>query len=56
MGPIQIWALYYASLVSFTLHPGYQKPGTPMPTLSELADLADKMMAETEKRYVSWQQ
>lgn len=37
------WDIYYASLVGWLLHPGYQKPDTIKPTLEEIADLADQM-------------
>jgi len=38
------WNLYFASLVSMSLHPGYLRPDTEKPTLHELAQLADQML------------
>ncbi len=41
---IQIWDIYFATLAGWTLHPGYQKPGTTAPDLIHCAELANKMM------------
>ena len=37
------WEIYFASLVAMTLHPGYTREETQKPTLSECAELADRM-------------
>ncbi len=38
------WDLYFASLVAWTLHPGYLREGCSPPDLEALAQLADQMM------------
>ncbi len=45
------WDLYYASLMAFTLHPGYLKPGSNPPSPADVAVLADEMLKEREKRW-----
>ena len=37
------WDVYFASLCGWMLHPGYSKPGTPRPTLEQIAEMADQM-------------
>ncbi len=43
----QAWDLYFASLVAFTIHPGYNRP----PTVKKLAKKADEMIVERRKRW-----
>lgn len=50
------WDIYFSSLVAFTLHPGYQREGTHVPTISECAELASLMVEEREKWLLSQQQ
>ncbi len=38
------WDMYFAGLVSMTLHPGFNKPNTPKPTIEECAEIADEML------------
>ena len=47
---IEVWDLYFASIVGFTAHPGYEREGTKKPTVAEAAAIADQMMAERNKR------
>jgi len=45
------WDIYYAQLVSWSLHPGYVRPEVNALTLVECAALADKMLKEREVRW-----
>ncbi len=47
---MEIWDIYYASLVAMTLHPGYNRPDTRKPTLEHCAKIADQMVEIAEKR------
>lgn len=47
---MEVWDLYFASLVSFTAHPGYLREGTHKPTIEECAAMADAMVDERNKR------
>lgn len=38
------WDIFFGALVAMTIHPGFNKPNTPKPTLEELAELADQML------------
>jgi len=38
------WDIYFAGLVAMTIHPGFNKPNTPKPTLEDLAEMADQML------------
>ena len=49
-----VWDVYFAGLVSMTIHPGFNREGTEKPTLEECADMADKMMLERDKRDEEW--
>lgn len=44
------WDVYFASLAGWLLHPGYQRPGTAIPTIEDVAELADQMMEERNGR------
>ncbi len=46
---MEVFDLYFASVVSWTLHPGYNKPDTPKPSLAELRELVEAMLEEREK-------
>lgn len=50
----QVWCLYFATLVGWTLHPGYLKPGAERLTIEQCGILADAMIAETAKRYAEY--
>ena len=41
------FVIYYAGLVAFTIHPGFNQPGTYTPTLAELAKTAEEMLKYT---------
>lgn len=56
MDPSAAWALFYSSLVSFTLHPGYLRPGAERPDLDALAKMADDMLRRYLERIEPWQQ
>jgi len=45
---VSVWDVYYCGLVSMTLHPGFRKE-TNVPTLTDLAAIADKMLIERSK-------
>lgn len=40
---ITFWDLAFMQLCTMLLHPGYQKEGTRVPSISELADMADEL-------------
>jgi len=44
-----LFAIYFAGLAAMTIHPGFNKPDTPKPTLDELADLAMQMVERTRE-------
>lgn len=46
-----IWSLFYMSVVGWTLHPGYQKPGSERLSMDDCARLADRMLAEYVYRF-----
>ena len=50
---MQIWDIYYAGLCAMLLHPGYNKPGTKIPTLEDLAAQADEMVRHSNHRKIS---
>lgn len=50
------WELYYSTLCSWYLHPGYQREGTVRPSLEEIADIADEMLKVRNKRTRKWRQ
>lgn len=41
---MNVWDLYFASLVGMRLHPGFLREGAQAPSLEELAELANQMM------------
>lgn len=41
---MEVWDLYFASVVTMSLHPGYEREGANRLTLRECADLADRMV------------
>lgn len=51
-----IWQLYFATLVGMSMHPGYLKPGTHRPSLTELAHMADSMCEIEAESWQSTQQ
>lgn len=51
-----LWALYYASAVGWSMHPGYNKPDTHKISLDACADIADGMLERTEDRWATGQQ
>lgn len=46
------WDVYFASLVAMTLHPGFQREGAKVPSLSEIWQLCDKMEAISNARNI----
>ena len=44
--------LFFCTLAGWTLHPGYQRPGTSLPTLDEIALLAEQMVDISDARAV----
>lgn len=44
-----IWDLYFATVVGWSLHPGYQREGTEPIDIHEAAWIAAQMMKEREK-------
>ncbi len=46
------WDIYYAAIVSMTLHPGYTREGTAKPSLENCAELADQMLKYRPKANV----
>lgn len=52
---MQVFDLYFASVVAMTLHPGFNKPDTHKPTLDELAELVEEMI-KVRNRCLSSQQ
>lgn len=47
---MEAFHLYFASLASITLHPGYEREGTIRPTLEQLADMALEMVKIGEEK------
>ena len=46
-----VWDLYFVTIVGWTFHPGYQKPGSTQWTIEDCADMADQMMNERSLRW-----
>jgi hypothetical protein len=49
------WNLYYITVVGWSLHPGYNKPGTKKLTLEDCVKIATEMQKE-KPRWVGEQQ
>lgn len=47
----QLFALYFAGIVGWTLHPGYLREGSEPKTLEECRALAKKMVQITNEEY-----
>lgn len=52
---MSLWDLYFMQVASWLLHPGYQREGTKVPSLEDIADMVDAMMEVRNKRGVVWQ-
>lgn len=52
---MEVFDLYFATVVGMTIHPGFNKPETHKPTLDELAELVTEML-ETREKWLSLQQ
>lgn len=44
------WDLYFCSLCAWLLHPGYLRDGAARPSLNQIADMVDEMLAVREER------
>ena len=53
---MDVFDIYFSSLVAFTLHPGYEREGTERPTIKQCAELAQQMLEEREQWLLSQQQ
>jgi len=51
MSDAQAWDLYFASLMAFTIHPGYFKTPELLPSVQDMAKRADEMLVERRERW-----
>ncbi len=51
MEKIEKWDFFFASLVGWSLHPGYLRAGTDKLTISDMALMADEMLEESNGRF-----
>ena len=42
--------IFFASLAGWLLHPGYQRPGTPLPHMDDIVKLAEEMVYISDGR------
>ncbi len=42
--------LYFATLAGWLLHPGYQRPGTPIPTMDSIVYMVEQMVDISDSR------
>jgi len=47
---MDMWDFFFASLVGWSLHPGYLRKDSKAPTIPEMALMADKMVEESNGR------
>lgn len=46
----ETWRFYFATIAGWSVHPGRTRPGTPIITLEQAAQMADDMLAITKIR------
>ena len=46
----EFWSTAFTELVGWLYHPGYNREGTPKPTLDEIADTVDQMVLVRRER------
>ena len=51
MNDQQLFALYFAGIVGWTLHPGYLREGHGPKTIEQCRELAQKMVQITNEEY-----
>lgn len=47
---VEFWSTAFTELVGWLYHPGYNREGTPKPSLEEIADTVDDMVMVRRQR------